>query len=84
VKVGRKLWHMRDGDGELGGGSMGGGGGVARPWVVIREDDNGNRYSVGRYATRAEAEQVAARFEGKGHKQLYLVERVNGGHTEQV
>ncbi|MDR3035587.1 MAG: SPOR domain-containing protein [Kitasatospora sp.] len=63
---------------------MDGGSGVERPWAVIREDDNGNRYSVGRYATRTEAEQVAARFEGKGHKQLYLVERVDaGGSTGQ-
>ncbi|MEV6106507.1 SPOR domain-containing protein [Streptomyces sp. NPDC051940] len=52
--------------------------GAVRPWVVIRQDDNGNRYRVGSYATRAEAERVAARFDSGGHKQLYLVERING------
>jgi hypothetical protein len=25
---------------------------ITLPWLVIREDDNGNRYRVGRYATR--------------------------------
>ncbi len=29
-------------------------------WVLIRQDDGDNRYRVGRYATRAEAEQVAS------------------------
>ncbi|WP_338700121.1 SPOR domain-containing protein [Streptomyces sp. Q6] len=29
------------------------------PWLVIRQDDNGNRYRVGRYATRAEAQRMA-------------------------
>lgn len=51
--------------------------GAVLPWAVIRQDDNGNRYRVGSYATRAEAEQVASRFDDKGHKQLYLVERVS-------
>ncbi|MCX4856615.1 SPOR domain-containing protein [Streptomyces canus] len=32
---------------------------VALPWLVIRQDEQGNRYRVGRYATRAEAERVA-------------------------
>ncbi|MGI5470671.1 SPOR domain-containing protein [Streptomyces sp. CA-132043] len=51
--------------------------GVVLPWLVIREDDNGNRYRVGRYATRAEAEQVADRLDDRGHQQLYVVERVD-------
>ncbi|MEV5505852.1 SPOR domain-containing protein [Streptomyces orinoci] len=50
--------------------------GAALPWLVIRQDDNGNRYRVGRYATRTEAERVADRLDAKGHKQLYIVERV--------
>ncbi|MQY13535.1 hypothetical protein SRB5_36830 [Streptomyces sp. RB5] len=53
--------------------------GSALPWAVVRQDDNGNRYRVGRYATKAEAERIAARFESGGHKQLYLVERVPDG-----
>ncbi|MDI3403573.1 SPOR domain-containing protein [Streptomyces cavernicola] len=46
------------------------------PWLVIRQDDNGNRYRVGRYATKTEAEQVADSLEDRGHKQLYWVERL--------
>ncbi|POX40512.1 hypothetical protein C3486_13600 [Streptomyces sp. Ru73] len=51
--------------------------GVVLPWLVIREDDNGNRYRVGRYATRAEAEQVADRLDDRGRRRLYVVERVD-------
>lgn len=47
------------------------------PWLVIRQDDNGNRYRVGRYATRAEAQRIADSFEDRGHKQLYTVERLS-------
>jgi cell division protein FtsN len=46
-------------------------------WVVIRQDDNGNRYRVGRYATREEAERVADTLDARGHKQLYLIERID-------
>lgn len=46
------------------------------PWLVIREDDNGNRYRVGRFATRAEAQRTADSFDNGGHKQLYWVERL--------
>ncbi|MFI5818181.1 hypothetical protein ACIA8I_03340 [Streptomyces rishiriensis] len=46
------------------------------PWLVIRQDDNGNRYRVGRYATRAEAQETVDSLDGRGHKQLYWVERV--------
>jgi cell division protein FtsN len=46
-------------------------------WVVIRQDDdNGNRYRVGRYATREEAERVADTLDTRGHRQLYVIERV--------
>ena len=31
---------------------------ITLPWLVIRQDDNGNRYRVGRYATRAEAQKI--------------------------
>ncbi|MGX2994755.1 SPOR domain-containing protein [Streptomyces sp. JNUCC 64] len=46
------------------------------PWLVIREDDNGNRYRVGRYATRAEAQQAADSLDSREQRQLYWVERV--------
>lgn len=45
-------------------------------WLVIRKDDNGNRYRIGSYATRAEAEQIADRLDVRGSKQLYWVERL--------
>ena len=46
------------------------------PWLVIRQDDNGNRYRVGRYATEGEAQKVADSLDDRGHKQLYWVERI--------
>jgi hypothetical protein len=49
---------------------------ITLPWLVIRQDDNGNRYRIGRYATRAEAEKIADSLDGHGHKQLYWVERI--------
>ncbi|MFG3350065.1 SPOR domain-containing protein [Streptomyces sp. NPDC048018] len=49
-------------------------------WLVIRQDDNGNRYRVGRYATKDEAQKVADSLDDRGHKQLYWVERV-GQHA---
>ncbi|MEU8714925.1 MULTISPECIES: SPOR domain-containing protein [unclassified Streptomyces] len=59
---------------------------VSLPWLVIRQDDNGNRYRVGRYATRAEAQKIADSLDDRGHKQLYWVERIgfangSGGAT---
>ncbi|MEU6879689.1 SPOR domain-containing protein [Streptomyces sp. NPDC046712] len=45
-------------------------------WLVIRQDDNGNRYRVGRYATQDEAQKVADSLDDRGHKQLYWVERI--------
>ncbi|MBT2469236.1 SPOR domain-containing protein [Streptomyces sp. ISL-66] len=59
--------------------------GALLPWLVIREDDNGNRYRVGRYATRAEAQKVADDLDDRGHKQLYWIERlVQGGTTSRT
>ncbi|MDI3389074.1 SPOR domain-containing protein [Streptomyces sp. B-S-A8] len=46
------------------------------PWHVIRQDDNGNRYRVGRYATRSEAQRVADSLEVRGHERLYWIERL--------
>ncbi|MEU6733990.1 SPOR domain-containing protein [Streptomyces physcomitrii] len=48
-------------------------------WVVVRQDDNGNRYRVARYATEAEAQRVAERLGSRGHQQLYWVESTTGG-----
>ncbi|MGN5637037.1 SPOR domain-containing protein [Streptomyces sp. AC154] len=49
--------------------------GAVLPWLVIRQDDNGNRYRVGRYATQDEAQRTADKLDVRGHKQLYWVER---------
>ncbi|MEV7870247.1 SPOR domain-containing protein [Streptomyces sp. NPDC088124] len=49
--------------------------GALLPWLVIREDDNGNRYRVGRYATEDEAQKMADGLGVRGHGQTYWVER---------
>lgn len=36
--------------------------GSVLPWLLIRQDDHGNRYRVGSYATRAEAQRIADRL----------------------
>jgi hypothetical protein len=46
------------------------------PWLVVRQDDNGNRYSVGRYATRDEAQKAVDSLDDRRHKQLYWVEQI--------
>jgi hypothetical protein len=52
-------------------------------WLLIRQDDSGNRYRVGRYATRAEAERVVDVLNGPRlnrdrdrEQRRYLIERV--------
>lgn len=45
------------------------------PWLLLRQDDNGNRYEMARFETREAADGAAAEFEARGHKQLYYVER---------
>jgi len=47
-------------------------------WAVIRQDANGNRYRVGRYATREEAERTAATLDERGPGRLYVIERIDG------
>lgn len=49
---------------------------ITLPWLVVRRDDNGNRYTVSRCATRIEAEKIADRLEGHGPNQRYLIERI--------
>jgi len=46
----------------------------AGQWLLLRQDDNGNRYEMARFATREAAEGAAAEFQARGHKQLYYVE----------
>ncbi|MFM9447312.1 SPOR domain-containing protein [Streptomyces acidiscabies] len=54
---------------------------ISLPWLVIRQDDNGNRYRVGRYATQDEAQKIADSLDGAGHRQMYWVERA-GQHGD--
>ncbi|HZG03415.1 MAG TPA: SPOR domain-containing protein [Streptomyces sp.] len=71
--------------------------GIALPWMVIRQDANGNRYRVGRYATRAEAQSMAERLsahrpggsgaegaDGGAGERRYLVERLRRGSGDHV
>ncbi|MFE0104013.1 SAV_2336 N-terminal domain-related protein [Streptomyces sp. NPDC059009] len=51
-------------------GARPGGGAGELSWLVVRQDDNGNRFRVGRYATRAEAEQVIGSLEERAHRPL--------------
>jgi hypothetical protein len=50
-------------------------------WVLIRQDGGANRYRVGRYATRAEAERVADALGGGRAEsgRVYLIERAPTG-----
>jgi hypothetical protein len=50
---------------------------VVLPWLVIRQDGNGNRYRVGRFATKAEAQKIADSLDERGHEQLYWIEKLN-------
>jgi hypothetical protein len=52
--------------------------GLPERWIVWRQDDNGNRFEVARKESRADAEELAAVMEARGHKQLYWVARAPG------
>jgi len=47
---------------------------VLASWIVMRQDDNGNRYEVARVTSRCEAESLMRQYEARGHKQVYWVE----------
>jgi 8-oxo-dGTP diphosphatase len=47
--------------------------GASASWILMRQDDNGNRVEMARFGVRADAEAAAAQFEARGHKQLYWV-----------
>lgn len=48
----------------------------ALPWALWRQDDNGNREIMRRFAERDEAERAMREYEARPHKQTYWVERV--------
>jgi hypothetical protein len=48
-------------------------------WVLIRQDEGENRYRVGRFATREEAEKVADALcacVGGAAEKVYVIERM--------
>ena len=47
-----------------------------RKWRVLRQDDNGQRFVLGSFSSRCEAERVVAEFESRGHKQTYWAEPI--------
>ena len=42
-------------------------------WIVWRQDDNGNRFEVARFAVRTDADAIATTMEARRHKQTYWV-----------
>lgn len=54
---------------------------ASRPdrWILYRIDDNGNEVEMRRFAGRAEAEALMREYEGRGHKQAYLVREEKPG-----
>jgi hypothetical protein len=52
-------------------------------WVLIRQDDGANRYRVGRYATRAEAERIAGQLDGRSRRRGHGQEQGHGQVQEQ-
>jgi hypothetical protein len=51
-------------------------------WELWRQDDNGNRFLIGRFGTAQAAEAEQRHFEALGHKQTYWVQpaAADGGH----
>ncbi len=44
------------------------------PWLVLRQDDNGNVFLVAELPTEAAARAEARRLEARAHKQIYWIE----------
>ena len=49
-------------------------GAEAPRWALWRQDDNGNRELMRRFASRADAEREMRDYEARGHKQTYWIE----------
>ncbi|HEY1050916.1 MAG TPA: hypothetical protein VGE39_14195 [Prosthecobacter sp.] len=55
----------------------------AVPHDLFREDDNGARFLIARYASREDAEEFAEELTRRGHKQHYYVEpAMDGGRRD--
>ena len=49
-------------------------------WELWRQDDNGNRFVIGRFDTPQAAEAEQRRFEALAHKQMYWVQPAAADH----
>ena len=47
-------------------------------WQLKRQDDHGNQYVIGLFASKEKAAQMMADYEAKGHKQTYWIEKISG------
>ena len=54
---------------------------IKLPHALYREDDNGARFLIARYATQAEADAKAAEMARGGHKQGYFCGVLEGMTT---
>ena len=46
-----------------------------KKWLLCRVDDNGNRFLIDRFETRDQSEKTRLKFEEKGHKQTFLINK---------
>lgn len=43
-------------------------------WCVLRQDDNGNKFQVGKNLYESEADNLVSKMTSRGHKQMYWKE----------
>lgn len=54
-------------------------------WLVVRQDEHGSRFEVGRFANSEEADRVVAQYEsGYPHHQAYFVEHLADAPDDDV
>lgn len=46
-----------------------------KPWVLKRQDYNGNVYDIASFTSKEAAEHEQHVYEDRGHKQMYFVEK---------
>lgn len=46
-----------------------------KPWVLSRQDDNGNVFEINHFKDKDEAERQKKILQARGHKQIYFVEK---------
>ena len=46
-----------------------------KPWVLKRQDDNGNVFEIDSFKDKEEAERQQKILQERGHKQMYFIER---------